>query len=228
MHKTFNFIIILFSYILCFLSLVAFIFIHINLAKYEFQFNLDGINNYFKALTEYKELFAGTITLIVAYYGIQRFDAADDANRDRIKLDRFSDWKNITEMRMADIKENNKNFLREFSRVRFNFYSDLYDNSMAINNKSELLTIFNKYFKKTAPYLEKTTKKFLEMEGIYPNQNFTYFYDDFFYVFIDCLDNSYETIYIDLKELYVKALDPDRVIDDKLYKDVLNRNAPIS
>lgn len=229
MQKTFNFIIIVFAYILCVLSLIAFIFIHIDLAKRSFQFNLEGINNYFTALTEFKELFTGTITLIVAYYGIQRFQAAEDANKDRIKLDRYTDWKNITETRMNEIKERNPNFSRVFSRLRFNLYNDLYEKQMAIYDNTELKKIYDKYFQKSTAELEKTSSKYLSMGGIYPDKESAYFFDDFYIVFIDCLDSTYENIYDDIKSLYLQNMDGGRVIDvDNYYKALAEAKGQVS
>lgn len=221
MKKSFNFIIIVFSYILSFLSLIAFVFIHIELSDREFQLDLEGIKNYFRALTEFRDLFAGTITLIVAYYGIQRFEAAESANIDRIKLDRYVDWKNITESRMNEIKTNNLHFSKEFSRIRFNFYNDLYENKMAINDRIQLEKIYDKYFKKRTPYFEETTNKYISLGGIYPNKDFTYFFDDFYIVFIDCLDSSYDDIFEDTKSLYVANLNPNRTINETLYNEAL-------
>jgi hypothetical protein len=217
MQKFFNYTIIIFAYILCIFSLLAFIFIHLEIFKNKFQLDLNGLNYYFESLAKFKELFAGTITLIVAYYGIQRFQAAEIANKDKIKLDRFSDWKTITEIRMNEFKDVNKKFSREFSRIRYNFYNDLYSKNMSIKNKAELKLIYDKYFKNLTRFFEETTNDFIGMGGIYLNQEYTYFFDDFYFVFIGCLDNSYNEIYKDTKELYLSNLDAERIINTEMY-----------
>lgn len=203
---------------------MAFAFIHLNLFKNKFQLDIDGLNYYFKSIAKFKELFAGTITLIIAYYGIQRFQAAEIANKDKIKLDRFSDWKTITEIRMNEFKDVNKKFSREFSRIRYNFYNDLYLKNMSISNKADLVIIYNKYFKNLTRFFEETTEKFVGLGGIYSDKEYTYFFDDFYFVFIGCLDNSYDEIYQDTKELYLSNLDANRTINNDLYQRALMRH----
>ena len=227
MQKTFNIIIIIFSVILCLLSLVAFIFIHIDLAKRDFQFDLQGINNYFESLTQFKELFAGTITLILAYYGLQRLKTAEKANRDKVKFDRFSDWKSITELRMNECREKNKLFVREFSRLRYNLYNDIYENNMSINNKAELDSIYDKHFQGITRAFEESNEDYRNMGGIYRNANSTYFFDDFYFVFIGCVDKFYFEIYQDIRTKYMASLDPERLIGEELYDRAYTRHTGI-
>ena len=217
MQKFFNITIVIFSIILCLLSLGAFLFIHLDLAKRGFQIDLQGINNYFASLTQFKELFAGTITLILAYYGLQRLKTAEKANKNKIKFDRFADWKSITELRMNDLRRKNKIFVREFSRLRYNLYNDIYENNMSINNKAELDSIYDKHFKSITRVFEENDENYKNRNGIYPNDNYTYFFDDFYFVLIGCLDTFYFDIYNDIREKYITSLNQNRTIGKELY-----------
>jgi len=227
MQKIFNIIIVIFSIILCLLSLIAFLFIHLDLAKREFQIDLQGINNYFESLTQFKELFAGTITLILAYYGLQRLKMAEKANRDKVKFDRFADWKSISELRMNDLREKNKLFVREFSRLRYNLYNDIYENNMSINNKAELDSIYDKHFQDITRTFEESNENYRNMGGVYRNENSTYFFDDFYFVFIACVDNFYFQIYQDIRNKYMASLDPERLIGEELHDRAYTRHTGI-
>lgn len=211
-HRIFNIIIEILSLILCLFSLLAFIFVNIDLLKYPLQFNLEGLNNYFREIGHFKELFAATITLIVAYFAIQRWHAAEIANKDKVKLDRFSDWKAISELRMNEVSASNSLFKREFSRIRYNFFNELYDSKMSINEKIQLEKIYNNHFKGLAKIFEEQSKGYINRGGNYENLNSAFFVDDFYFVFAGCVDKSYENISTDFKEIYLKDLDPQRQV----------------
>jgi hypothetical protein len=211
MQKLFNTIIVVLSLILCVFSLLAFVLVNIELSKHRLQIDLTGLNNYLIEVGKFKELYAATITLIVAYFAIQRLYAAEIANKDKVKLDRFSDWKNISELRMNEITPNNSFFKREFSRVRYNFFNELYDSKMSINNKTELTKIYNNHFKDLTKRFEEQTKSYISRGGYYENLDTAFFLDDFYFVFVGCVDKSYENIANDFKEVYLSNLDPNRL-----------------
>lgn len=213
MKTAFKMAILFFAIILCLFSLIAFLSVHLDLLKQQIQLNSKGFNNYFEALGEYKELFAGTITLITAYFAIERLHAAEIANRDKVKLDRFSDWKLVTDLRMSEIKESSNVFKREFSKSRYKFYDDLYKLDMIIKNKSQLEQIYNTHFHDLTRFFEENSKGFID-KGIYPSLNSSYFADDFYFVFAGCTDKSYSSMKQDFHEIYISKLDPERIILD--------------
>lgn len=227
MNKIFNYTIISIAIILSAFSLITFIIIQIELFQDNFKFTSIGLNNYLKAFAVYKELFAGTIALIVAYFGILRFKAAETANNDKVKQDRFSDWKNLIDLRILEIDKNNPYLKREFARLRYNLFQKLYSKSMSIKNIVELNEIFDEKFKGTLRFLEEMNDKHVNCGGIYKNTKFSYFYNDFQFVFLGCLDDYYDEITIDLENIFLNSLDNLRVIDSALfessYKSYLNR-----
>lgn len=228
MNKIFNLTIIAISAILTFFSLITFVIIQIDLLSNKFQMTPAGINNYLSAFSVYKELFAGTIALIVAYFGILRFKAAEIANKDKVSQDRFSDWKNLVDLRITEVERNNPFLKREFARLRYNLFQKLYSNKMAINNLKELNEIFDDKFKITLRFLEEMNDKHVNCGGTYRDDKFSYFFNDFHFVFMGCLDDYYKDISSDLENIYIKSLDSKRIIDINLfnsaYKSYLNRN----
>jgi hypothetical protein len=227
MQKIFNLVIIIFSLILSLFSLIAFVIVHLELTKRNFQFDLEGINNYFAELTKFRELFAGTITLILAYYGLKRLKTAEKANLDKVKTDRFSDWKSITELRMNEVREKNKVFVREFSRLRYNLFNDIYDKNMSIKNKKELDIIYDKHFNNIIRTFEESNAYYNGMGGIYRTADSTYFFDDFYFVFIGCLDCGYDGMYNDIKNRYLSSLDAYRLIGVELHDRAYTRHTGI-
>ena len=212
-QKFFNIVIILFSIVLSLFSIVAFIIVHVDISKHNFQFDLAGINNYFTELTNFKELFAGTITLILAYYGLKRLEAAERSNLEKVKTDRFSDWKSINELRMNELREKNKIFVREFSRLRYNLFNDIYAMNMSLDNIKDFYIIYDKYFNILTRVFEETNDDYKRMGGIYRTADSTYFFDDFYFIFIGCFDNTYEGINKDVKNRYLSSLGENRIIE---------------
>ncbi|WP_415374100.1 hypothetical protein [Patiriisocius sp. Uisw_017] len=227
MQKFFNVVIIIFSIILSLFSLIAFVFVHLELSKRNLQLDLEGINNYFAEITNFKELFGATITLILAYYGLKRLKTAEKSNRDKVKTDRFSDWKSITELRMNEVREKNKIFVREFSRLRYNLFNDIYDKKMSIKSKKELDIIYDKHFNDITRAFEESNDDYVGMGGIYRTADSTYFFDDFYFVFIGCLDSAYDGMYNDIKNRYLLTLDANRLIGIELHNGAYTRHTGI-
>lgn len=217
MYKTFNYVIIIFAFILLFFSTVTFLIIQFDLFNYPFNFSPKGLNEYLNSFFQYSGLFTATITLIVAYFGIKRFEAADTANYDKVKLDRYSDWKIVTDIRIDEIEENSKRFRREFYKIRYNLFMDLYLSNISIKDKNQLKKIFDLHFKERIAFFDEMTKKNIGMGSIYRNEEYTYFFDDLYYIFVGSLNETYDSIYYDFKQLYVANLNPNRIIDEDLF-----------
>lgn len=223
MYKTFNFIIIIFSIILVLFSVVTFTIIQIDLFNYPFNFSPKGLNAYLDSFAKYNSLFAATVTLIVAYFGIKRLEAADKSNNDKLKQDRYSDWKIVTDIRIDEIENNNKRFRREFYKIRYNLFLDLYPLDLSIKNKKDLELIFDKHIKSRVTFFEEMTEKHIWMGGIYRDNQYTYFFEDLYYILIGSLNNQYSELYQDFKNLYLENLNPERTIDEKMFYSAQTR-----
>lgn len=222
MYKIFKIIIIGITIILIFFSAITFLIIQSDLLNSRIDFTPKGLNIYLNSFFQYSGLFAATITLIVAYFGIKRLEAADIANFEKIKLDRYSDWKIVTEIRINEIKDGNKGFIREFYKIRYNLFTDLYYDNLSIYDSKKLKEIFDKYFITRISFFEEMTNRNIEMGNIYKDGNYTYFFQNFYYIFIGSLDYTYEKVYDDLKILYLANLNPHRIIDEETFKSAQN------
>lgn len=227
MNRIFNYTIISIALILTSFSIITFIIIQIELLKHKLELNPTGINYYLKSFSTYKELFTGTIALIVAYFGILRFQAAEIANKDKVSQDRYSDWKNLIDLRILEVEKYNPFLKREFARLRYNLFQKLYSKKMAINSVKELNEIFDDKFKKTLRFLEEMNDKHINCGGVYRDKKYTYFFNDFHFIFMGCLDEYYDKISVDLEKIFLSSLDSNRTVDEKLfessYKSYLNR-----
>lgn len=88
------------------MSIIAFVTIHWTLSnKYSFSFSPDGINTYLTAFGQYEALFTATVATIAAYFGLLRLKVATDANNDKLKQDRFSEWKTVLDIRFIEIEK---------------------------------------------------------------------------------------------------------------------------
>ena len=163
LNKTniFNTLLVTIIVILISMSLLAIITIHwifFDAKKYSFSFSPDGINNYLKGFGNYKALFTSTVATIAAYFGLFRLKAATDANRDKIKQDRFLEWKTVLEVRLIEMEKKDPYMKREFIRLRYNYFKQLYDMNFSISTKEQLQQIFQTNFIKIINSFETQNK----------------------------------------------------------------------
>ncbi|ASE62114.1 hypothetical protein CEQ15_11730 [Chryseobacterium indologenes] len=205
------------------LSCIAFFATQRNLLNNEFEFSPEGISFYINQFAYYNGLFAATITLIVAYYGIERLKAAERANIDKVRLDRYSDWKTITDARLDVVKDENPLFRREFITIRYQLFEDLYP-AFSIENKKQLQTLFNKYFANLIHAFESNNKKQQGLGGIYPSSDYSYFGQNFLFVFLGSLTGEkYDNAIEDLLKMYNEKLQKDRIINSLAYQSAAER-----
>jgi hypothetical protein len=212
----FNIIIIITSLILVILSTTILIIIQYNFSKNNLDFSIDGLNYYLSEFTTYKELFITTITLIVAYFGILRLTAAEEANKEKLKQDRFGEWKYLLDIRITEVEKNNPFLKRQFTTIRFKLFESLYKKNMEINSQNNLYQIFDKELRDSIKFLEEMNENY-QQKGVYPNCQYSYIYSDFQFIFLGLLDNYYNGMEGDLKNVVANCLDPNRTIDEKLY-----------
>ncbi|MGK6344355.1 hypothetical protein ACMGDK_19260 [Chryseobacterium sp. DT-3] len=219
----FSFIIILVAICMFILSSMAFIATQRNLLDNDFEFSPEGISFYISQFAHYNGLFAATISLIVAYYGIERLKAAERANIDKIKLDRYSDWKIITDTRIDIVKDENPLFRREFINIRYKLFEDLYP-AFSIENKKQLQILFNKYFAALIPAFESNNKNQQRLGGIYSSLDHSYFGQNFLFVFLGSITGEkYDKAGDDLLEMYNDNLQEDRIVNSLAYQSALDR-----
>lgn len=223
MPKIFNILFIGISFILLLMSGVALISVHLTLFEKPFSFTPDGLNLYLETLGQHSSLFAGTITVVVAYFGLMRLNAATEANKDKKKQDYFVEWKNVLEIRSIEIKDQDPRMVREFARIRYALYEELYPKQFVIKNKVELQSIFDRIFGNgIIDFFESMNEKRLGMGDIYPSSTHSYSLDSFRFLFLGCLKDDYERIVNDLQELYLEKMKPNRIVNEALYQSALD------
>lgn len=226
--KIFNFLLVAIIVILILMSIIALIAIHWTLYyKYSFSFSPYGINNYFTAFGQYKALFTATVTTIVAYFGLHRLKVATDANSDKLKQDRFSEWRTVLDIRFIEIEKIDPFMRREFIRLRYNLYQELYDLNFAITNNTQLTKIFQSIFENYVRFFEEQNNKHIDMGGIYNNNAQCYSFDSFRFLFLGSLDTDYPEIVKNLETLYLGKLDPNRIINPALFQTALHKYSQV-
>ena len=214
----FNSVFIIIICILGLTSIVALVAIHWELSKFNFSFSTKGINTYLSAYGEYKALFTGTVSTIVAYFGLHRLNAATEANVLKLKQDRFSEWKAVIDIRFIEIERKDPFMKREFIRLRLNFFEELYKLDFNIRNKEQLEYIFKKIFEGQVSFFEEQNEKYIHLGGFYPNNSYSYSLDSFRFLFLATLNDIYPDIVKDLLALYLQQLSSMRIIDPEAYK----------
>ena len=222
--KILNGLLITIIVILILMSILAIIVIHMTFfdkVKYIFSFSPDGINNYLNALGEYKALFTATVATIAAYFGLWRYKAATDQNRDKLKQDRFVEWRTVLDIRAIEIEKPDPDLNREFTRVRYNLFNQLHDLNFNITNNEQLTIIFQTTFQDLVGFFEDQNNRNIGMGGSHPNNTHSYSYMSFQYLFLGSLDASYPDIVTDLQTLYIANLPANRIIDHAIYQVAL-------
>jgi hypothetical protein len=202
------------------MSILALISIHGKLADFDLTFSPTGIDNYLSSFANYKYLFTGTIATCSAYFGLLRVKATLDSNLDKIKQDRFGEWKTIVQLRCSEIEALEPKMTREIIKIRRPIYNYLYDKNFEIKNINELTELFNANISNLVGFFENTNKKQLQI-GIYRNNQHSYSFDSFRFVFYGMLDSWYDEMIDDLETLYIANLPNGRMINEGHYLTAL-------
>lgn len=176
------------------------------------SFYPEGINEYFSAYQNHKSLLASTVATIAAYLGLLRLEVAADANIEKLKQDRFIEWKSILEIRFLEIDEKNPFMKREFIKERNNYFNLLYDQNFIISDEKSLIKIFDKTFKKLIDFFEISNLNYISRSGHYKDDKSLYAFESFQFLFIGCTEEHYSEILSDLEKIYLKSINPNRII----------------
>jgi hypothetical protein len=226
--KIFNGLLMTIIIILIFMSVLALGTIHWFLYnEYSFSFSPNGIDNYLASFGQYKALFTATVATIAAYFGLHRLKVATDANIDKLRQDRFSEWKTILDIRLIEIEKVDPYMRKEFTRVRYNLFLKLYAVNFSIKDNSQLTEIFQSIFQDLTRLFEEQNNKQIGMGGIYSTNKYSYSFDSFQFLFLGSLDGNYPEIQRDLHTLYLAALDPNRYIDNNEFRIAELKYKPI-
>ena len=197
-------------FILISYSIIAFLSIHLQLAKYSFSLYPENIEFYLTSLGSYKALFTGTIATCAAYFGLLQIKASMIATNDKIKNDSFNEWKFILEMRISELGTKDLTMYSEINKMRKQLFSTLFNSNFNIENKNQLKGFFDSHFKNKIKLFEAQNERYRENTGEYSNNEHSFSFDSFQFIFLGMIDKGYEDIIKDLSKLYVKNLDKDR------------------
>ncbi len=204
--------------ILLILSVAAMILIQIDLGRnYQFDLSVSGITYYLLAFGKFKELFLGTIALVAGYVGVESF-------LETVKENRYTDWVARTEIRYSEIVKYDPQLKILLSHQRRTMFEYLEKENFSFNNKESLKLFFEKFIAPKVPYIEESNTRYENLGGCYPDENFTFSYLNFQYIFAEMvnLSKSYPCILNDLHTMYIDSLPKNRTIDSALYNAAIN------
>lgn len=215
--------------ILLLMSILALTTIHWHLIELglTFSFTPKGIDTYISAFGQYKYLFSGTIATCSVYFGLLGLKLSKDANLDKIKKDDFNEWKMILQVSSAEINKDDPLMINKIIKIRRQLFNDLHKLDFNIQNIDQLTAIFNDHIKELVGNFELNNNRWLGMGGIYKNDQHSYSYDSFQFIFFGMIEEHYENIGNDLKNLYIENLPADRHIDNDLYQTAMINYRPI-
>ncbi len=170
--------------ILCIISVLTVVLINIDLAdhsRYSFAASASGFEFYLARYGTYKDYIFNNSVSIAALGGIKGLQESIQANCDKLKQDRFLEWKNALELRIKEIVEKDQYMDREFTKRRYQIFSILYRDNFEIASYEQLKEIFE-VFKDVIPFLEEQNKRHISLGGIYPDGEYSYAFDSFKFV----------------------------------------------
>lgn len=206
-NKLFTYIV----YILLFTSSLAIIAIHWELVYRSFLFSPKGISNYLDQYGSYKALFTGTVATTAAFLGLKRLQVAAEANTDKLRQDRFIEWKAVLETRLLVIEDTDPLMKRPFIKERWNLFCLLYKHDFNVNTKEQLLNAFD-IFGPSIQFFETFNKNYMNNGEAYRSKDHAYGLDSFHYLMIGTFNQLYDKYYDDLKEAYLSKLPAQRLI----------------
>ena len=198
-------------YILLVTSGLAIIAIHWDLASRSFLISPKGISNYLGQYGNYKALFTGTVATTAAFLGLKRLQVAAEANTDKLRQDRFIEWKAVLEGRFLEIEKTDPLMKRPFIKERWNLFCELHTHDFNITSKEPLLKTFN-IFDTSIQFFETFNKSYMDNGETYRSKDHAYSLDSFHYLIIGTFNKVYDNYYDDLKEAYLSKLPAHRLV----------------
>ena len=165
------------------------------------------------------------IAATATYVGLQSLQQTVQANRERLKQDRFSEWKSRVDSRILEVEKNDPYLRRVFLEKRTKYFDQLLDRNFYIADK-EQLAICLSVFADVIPFLEDKNNRTIKLGQVYPSTNHAYSYDAFRFVFIGSADGAYPQIETDLKVLYLDLLPNREVVDEETYRQAVINSIP--
>lgn len=188
--------------------------------KYAFSFTPNGIEAYLNKYGKYGGLFTLAIASAAAFSGLRSLGESIRANQDRLKQDRFTEWKNAVSIRIKEIEDETL-IIRLFAERRYHLFSVLYGYKFELLDKNQLVTLFD-IMRDMVPSFEKNSG-YYKFDGVYQNNEYSYYYSTFEFVFLGGLDKKYPGVENDLKALYLGCLPANRIIDKVRFKETLEK-----
>jgi hypothetical protein len=111
---------------------------------------------------------------------------------------------------------------RQFVKLRLKLFEDLFRFDFQIKSKKDLFTVLDTHFSDEIAFLERN-KMFNRVGGIYPNNEHAFAYQNFQFIFLGCLDDYYDGMEDDLKEIYLSMLPVGRIVNNEAYVQAVNR-----
>jgi hypothetical protein len=204
------------------MAIVAFIATHWTLiTQYDFALNPSGFETYLLAVGKYKALYAATVASAAAYFGLHRLHAATEANRQKEKQDRFTEWRTVLDIRMIETEKPDPKMKVIFTKLRYNLFCELYDMNFIMTDKASLERSFS-IFRDYVAQMELFNEKYMQMGGVYRDSQHGYALDSFRYLLFNSADTVYVDAMQDLNQMYSAALPSGRNIDHATYVSSLD------
>jgi hypothetical protein len=219
---------ILLAFVAIALTVMVFVILLLNyqlMTQYAFTPTVAGIRYYLAFFSDYKDLFVVAIAATAAYIGLQSLQQTVQANKERLKQDRFSEWKSRVDSRILEVEKNDPYLRRVFLEKRTKYFDALFDRGFYISNKEELAICFV-VFADVVPFLEDQNNRTIKLGQVYASNDQAYSYDAFRFVFIGAADGAYPTIETDLKDFYLGLLPNRLVVDQETYKQAIINSFP--
>lgn len=191
------------------------------IGKYDLVFNPAGIETYLLALGKYKTLYAATVATATAYFGLHRLHAATEANRQKEKQDRFTEWRTVLDIRMMETEKPDPKMKGIFTKLRYELFCVLYYMNFVVQDKASLERTFA-IFRDHVAHMELFNDKYMHMGGVYRDAQHGYAFDSFRYLLLNSADTVYDNAAKDLYQMYISALPSGRTIDKALYESSLD------
>jgi hypothetical protein len=212
-------------------SSIGFGLIHLKLWDHGVDISPKGVEIYIHELGSYKGLFLATVTVTAAYLGLKRLKAATDANEDKLRNDRFNEWKIVLESRIQEQLIWDPYMKRCFVHIRYRLFQTLYRLDFNIESIDDLRIMFSHFEtpnNNIPAFLEEQSNRSKDMGGYYPNENYLYSFDSFRYIIYGCINEAYDNFESDLRALYLDRakLSTMRTVDKELYMIAMDNYKP--
>ncbi|MDX9854420.1 MAG: hypothetical protein RBS81_11610 [Tenuifilaceae bacterium] len=171
----------------------------------ELDISYTGLNLFLNVFDKYGGIYTTSFTVLGISLVVEQISLSFQAN----KISTRTEWKRKLDEKLDSLRNRNHYMYEHINLVADDIFDELFVTDQKVNNKEELTSLFDKYFKDVIPGYEQRSEDNIGLGDIYPQHSKSYSFKYFEEVLYRLLRPkwTYNRFYLDFRELYIAQVD---------------------